>query len=122
LNQAIGFISSIYGTKYMKSSTFAVISRTKVFISLVLTALFNSDVIDLKLVFFTVLSFIGVTLVVDSTIFGVGINEAPIYSDNDPAAILYYQNQAIGMLYCFLYVVANAFSKFLETIYSNFSS
>ena len=106
----------------MKSSTFAVISRTKVFISLVLTALFNSDVIDLKLVFFTVLSFIGVTLVVDSTIFGVGINEAPIYSDNDPAAILYYQNQAIGMLYCFLYVVANAFSKFLETIYSNFSS
>jgi len=116
---AVTFISSIYGTKYLKSSTFAVISRTKVFISLVLTALFNSDVIDVRLIIFTVISLIGVTLVVDSSIFGLGKgSEIDGLRDDDPAAILYYQNQAIGMLYCFVYVVANAFNKFFETIYT----
>lgn len=109
------FVATIYSTKYLKSSTFAIISRTKVFVTLVMISMFNSDVIDVKLIIYAAASFLGVMLVVDPTIFGLG-DADPAKGGNLPAE--YYKKQALGVLFCFVYVIANSISKVFETIYS----
>lgn len=112
---AVSFLSVLYGTKYIKSSTFAIISRTKVYISLILTALFNKENIDLSLLILSIVSFIGISLVVDSSVFGIGA--PPEISLSEAQTIEYWKNQMLGILFCFVYVIANAISKFFETIY-----
>ena len=66
------------------------------------------------MIIFTIISFIGITLVVDSTVFGLGSEEVL----PEHLSIQYYEDQARGIMFCFLYVVANSFSKYVETIYS----
>ena len=107
----------MYGTKYLRSSTFAIISRTKVYITLILNSLFAKERVDIYLLLFSLVSFVGVTLVVDSTIFGLGVEETA--QSTDPAVLVeYFQNTMVGILCCFLYVLANSLSKFFETVYS----
>ena len=77
-------------------------------------SIWAGDTIDVKLLLLTVLSFIGMTMVVDSTIFGLGMNSIP---DAERYQIDYYKSQAVGIIFCFIYVIANSLSKFFETIY-----
>ncbi len=110
---AIAFLSTLYGSKYLKSSTFAIIARTKVYITLLMDSLFAKDNVQVSLIIFSVISFVGITLVIDASIFG--LEEEPEETPNTTAAILYFEQQMYGILSCFVYVIANAFSKGLET-------
>lgn len=107
----------MYGMKYLRSSTFAIISRTKVYITLILNSLFAKESVDIYLLLFSLVSFVGITLVVDSTVFGLGVQDE--LQPTDPQAVVeYFENTMVGMLCCFLYVLANSLSKFFETVYS----
>ncbi len=107
----------MFGMKYLRSSTFAIISRTKVYITLILNSLFAKESVDIYLLLFSLVSFVGVTLVVDSTVFGLGVEEE-VQSSDPQVVIEYFHNTMVGMLCCFLYVLANSLSKFFETVYS----
>lgn len=110
---AIAYLSTLYGAKYLKSSTYAVISRTKVYIMLIFNSLFAKETINLSLMLFSVVSFIGVTLVVDSTVFGIGVADENI--PNTQAGMDYMTAEAFGVMFCFVYVFANSASKVMET-------
>lgn len=71
---------------------------------------------NVNLLIFSVISFIGITLVVDETIFGLGDYEE-VEIPNDEAGIQYMTDQALGIMFCFVYVVANSVSKGFETYY-----
>lgn len=116
----MSFLASLYGTKYMKSSTFAVISRTKVFTTLILHSLFHHEFINIRMIVFALVMFSGVTLVVDSTVFSVGTDTSgdPTQFMTDSEAENYYKEQALGLLFCFVYVIGNSLGKLMETIYS----
>lgn len=120
MTAAIAFLSWLYGTKYLKSSTFAVISRTKVYITLIFNSLFMGESVNVSLLVFSVVSFIGITLVVDETVFGLGLDDSEI--PNNELGMKYMTEEAIGIMFCFVYVVANSISKGFETYYGTFCS
>lgn len=107
----------LYGSKYLRSSTFAVISRTKIYITLILFSLFEQERVNIKLLIISVISFIGITLVVDSTVFGLGEVPDEVFMDTEEE-IQHFQNQILSLLACFVYVIVNSLCKFLETVYS----
>ncbi len=74
------------------------------------------EAVNVSLLMFSVVSFIGITLVVDETVFGLGLNDSVI--PNDEIGIQYMTEEAIGIMFCFVYVVANSVSKGFETYYS----
>lgn len=114
------YLSTFYGAKYLKSSTFAVISRTKVYLSLIMNSLFQKENINITLIIFSVVSFIGITLVVDSSVFGLGEDTTQEYPDEDPAMLVsYFQKEMLGILFCFTYVIANSVSKVIECHYNS---
>lgn len=81
---------------------------------LIFNSLFAKETINLNLLLFSVVSFIGITLVVDSTVFGLGVaddNSIP----NTEAGIDYMTTEAFGVMFCFVYVFANSVSKVMET-------
>lgn len=114
----MAYISTLYGAKYLKSSTYAVISRTKVYLQLLFNSLFAKDDVNVNLLIFSLVSFVGVTLVVDSTIFGLGSADEPEIPNNE-AGIAYLRTEMLGIMFCFAYVFFIAFSKVLETYYGS---
>ena len=75
-----------------------------------ITLLMNS------LVAFSLLSFVGVTLVVDASVFGLA--DEPADTPNSQAAVEYFEHQMYGILFCFVYVIANSVSKGFESHFS----
>ena len=73
------------------------------------------ETVNVSLLVFSVVSFIGITLVVDETVFGLG--EDAVEIPNDEMGVQYLTNEALGIMFCFVYVVANSLSKGLETYY-----
>ena len=59
-----------------------------------------AEAINVNLLVFSVVSFIGVTLVVDETVFGLGSQEVEI--PNDEIGIQYLTDEAIGIMFCFV--------------------
>lgn len=64
----------------------------------------------------SVVSFVGVTLVVDASVFGFGGDTVEFADDEE--AIRYLKMEMLGIMFCFVYVIANSLSKFLETVYA----
>lgn len=80
-----------------------------------LNSLFAKENPNVTILFLSVISFIGVTLVVDASVFGFGTDTVEFADDEE--AVKYLKLEMLGIMFCFVYVIANSLSKFLETTY-----
>ena len=103
---ALTFLMQIYANKQLNSSIFAVMSRMKVFFTLIISSLFSGDTINAPLLMLTILCFIGVCLVMDPSIFGLDSK-----ADPHSIRIIGLKREILGILSCVVYMLLSAISR-----------
>src|SRR3990167_2344989 len=103
---ALTFTLQMTANQLLNSAIFIVMSRMKVFFTLILNTLFNSDVINFKLILLTVVAFIGVCLVMDPSIFGF-----PSLSDPEAIRIVGLPREIVAIGLCVVYMIISSVAR-----------
>jgi drug/metabolite transporter (DMT)-like permease len=103
---ALTFTIQMTANQLLNSAIFIVMSRMKVFFTLILSTLFNSDEVDIRLIILTVVAFIGVCLVMDPSIFGL-----PTLSDPMAIRIIGLPKEIFAIGLCVIYMIISSVSR-----------
>lgn len=105
---ALTFTLQMTANQLLNSAIFIVMSRMKVFFTLILSTLFNSEVVNFKLILLTVVAFFGVCLVMDPSIFGL-----PTMSDPQAIRIIGLPREIFAIGLCVIYMIISSISRAL---------